>query len=695
LKRQLITISKNVVYGIQLLCVATLTIWIVDLGAHLGIVESVLRGDDFPARLTDYLGVFLGAFRVALLCVIASLVFGAVVNRLFRTRSRLQDTTVLLSAVVTATIVLADSYLIWHFGRSQLILAGAMPLCAGLLVWFGLTAYSRRRPTDRWDLGRAVDYVLFPGLCAGFASPAVHDAFFGGGQSGVVSVAAAATFLLIGIIVFRRRSGVLKTVLRLLPLGAIFIFAAVTVVQYASYGLPTAAAPPSKTSKDAPDIILIVLDTVRADHLKRYGYTRNTMPSLERWADSSVVFQRAVSPAGWTTPAHASIFSGLPVSVHGIHHNPDPTGAYRTHAFEGISWLPERLASEGYYCLAVSANHYAVPRDIEGFNRVLCPDRSRWHASTVAAIGDRFLPLFVRASERLRWRVPYADAEQIVDIVKRSVPDDVGPTFLFVNFLDAHTPYDPPERAFEMLGIEPGHAFNRYLGYKTLNHEWNSLPEGRQQYLRDLYDGELTWIDVQLDRLLEWIDRRFGDDKIVIVTSDHGEELGEEGRVGHFYGLSQSLLHVPLFVRGPNLPRGERDDLLDLRGLDRFIYQAAVRGQADLDTLVELDDFGVIAERYPHSESVEMFGKAYYRFWVSMFEDGLKAVGPSESGRQLFDIHTGGFDIETEISGSESPLLDRIDAYWEEHRDRRVQRPADKTLSDEEIKRLRALGYLN
>jgi hypothetical protein len=688
--------KRNLIYSFQLLFVATITIWIVDLGAHIGIIEIVLRGDDFPVLFSDYLGVFLGAFRVALLCVVVCFIFGAVINRLFQTRNRLQDTTVLLAAVVTAVIVLAETHLIWHFGGSQLVLAGAMPLCAGLLVWFGLTMNSRRRPNDRWDLGRAVDYVLFPGVVAGFLNLVVYRAFLGRGQSIVVSVPTLAALILIGILVCRLRSGLLKTVLRMLPLGTILVFATTTAIQYTTYASPVTTTPRSKSTKDGSNIVLIVLDTVRADHLKRYGYARDTMPSLEQWADSSMVFRRAVSPSGWTTPSHASIFSGLPVSVHGIHHNPDPTsGSFRSNAFEEVSWLPARLAAEGYYCMAVSANHYAVPADIEGFDRVISPDRSKWHASTVAAIGDRFLPLFVRASERLRWRLPYADAEQIVDIAMRSVPDDVGPTFLFVNFLDAHAPYNPPEHAFEMLGIQPGHAFNRYLGYKTLNRDWNSLPEDRQQYLHDLYDGELTWIDLHLDRLLKWIDQRFGKDTIVIVTSDHGEDLGEEGRVGHFYGLSQSLLHVPLFVRAPNLPSGERNDLLDLRGLNRFMYESATRGQADIETLVRLDDFGVIAERYPYSKFIEMFDKSYYRFWVAMFEGDLKAVGPSESGFQLFDIHTAGFDVEKEIFDSNSPLLDRVDEYWEQYRDRRVENPDNKKMSEEKIKRLRALGYIN
>jgi hypothetical protein len=682
-----------ILHCLKLICVAAVALWIVDLGAHLGIVEYVLRGRYFPARFPDYVGVLLGDLQIAIICGIISLVLGAIASRLLLSRDTLKEATILMSASIAAFIVLTETILIWHFGKAQILVSGAMTVGAGAAVWIGLRVLSKRRIDERWGPGQIVEYVLFPGVVAGFVNLAVANAISGRWQLAAVSIPMALLLIVNAFFVFWLRPGVLRRVLRFVPVAAVVVFAAVTVVRFASYGSSEVAARSQRPGPSGPNIVLIVLDTVRADHLQRYGYSRDTMPLLEKWAANALVFERAVASSGWTSPSHASMFCGLPVSVHGIHYSL-VEGRIRTKAFEGISWLPARLAAEGYYCLAVSSNHYAVPQDVDGFERVLIPNRSGWHASTIAAISDRFLPFFKRASERLRWRTPYADAGEIVDIVMRAVPEDVGPMFLFVNFLDAHSPYNPPERALGELGIRPKHFFDRYWGYKTLNRRWDPIPEEILEHLSDLYDGELMWVDIHLDKLLRWIEKRFGGDTIVIVASDHGEDLGENGKVGHSYGLSQALLHVPLFVRAPNLPKGVRADLLNLRGIDRFIYESARRKEAHLESLVRTDDFGVVAERYPYFATVQLFGKEDDRFWVSMFEEELKAVGPSQSGFQLFDVGVAGFDQEVEVFDNESPLFDRVDEYWEKYRDRRIELPDKRTLSEEEIKRLRALGYI-
>ena len=234
-----------------------------------------------------------------------------------------------------------------------------------------------------------------------------------------------------------------------------------------------------------PNMVLIVLDAVRADHLREFGYSRATMPRLSSWAKSALVVRRAVSAAGWTAPSHASMFSGKTVSEHGIHYGET---SFRTRAYRDIEWLPELLAVEGYDCRAVTANPLAVPKEVRGFDAVIAPRHIDW-SRTIGGFVDGEWGIFPSLSESLRWRIPYPDAREVVGIVKRSVPEGAGPVFLFVNFLDAHSPYNPPER------IGGGRPFSRYLSYRELTKRWLELPMESRQYLTDLYDGELRWID--------------------------------------------------------------------------------------------------------------------------------------------------------------------------------------------------------
>jgi arylsulfatase A-like enzyme len=416
------------------------------------------------------------------------------------------------------------------------------------------------------------------------------------------------------------------------------------------------------------------------------------MPELERWTEKALVARRAVSPAGWTAPAHASIFSGRTVSQHGIHYGAG--SIFRTRAFEGIRWLPERLTERGYTCIAVTANPLALPAEVTGFARVFSPSHRDWNR-TVGAFADRNLRFTVRTSERLRWRMPYVDAEGMVDIARKAVPPEAGPVFLFVNFMDAHSPYNPPDQALELLGIRSKQLFGRYVDHREITRRWEDMPAGKAEELVALYDGELRWLDLHLKRLLDWIERRFGAESIVIVTADHGEELGEEGRVGHEYGLSQSLVHVPLFVRSPELAAGEFNALVDLRNLYQFISAAAEGRRPGTGELAPVGEQEVISERYPSRAHAATLGQEYYRPWLSLIQGAHKAVGPSEYDLQLFSLESSGFSRETRVwdESSARVLRRRMDRYWKRFRDRRD--PGGHTLSLEEREQLQSLGYVN
>jgi hypothetical protein len=682
--------KDHFIFVLRLFLSTILALWVLDVILNLALVKGFFLNRLLLGSFQDYLGLFLAEFQIALGAVVASGLFAAVLAFILASRNRMNEAVILLSALLAALTVLAGTRIIWDLRASQMRLALLISASTGLVLWLVLRQIVNQRSDGHWGFGEIIQWALFPALIIGFANDALAQTVKAAWSQ--AAIAGVATIFLLGlaILLLRTRSLIWSSSIRWLP-----VLLAVFLATYSSIGSQFYGDYQAEVGNDAirhrPSIILIVLDTVRADHIRSYGYLRNTMPALERWAEAALVAKRAISPAGWTAPAHASIFSGRTVSRHGIHHHPESLG--QTQPIEGISWLSDKLVNEGYYCLAVSANPMAVPLGGAGFNRVLAPWRKAWNKSTLAALVDNFSPLTSRISERLRWRMPWVDAKGIVDIAMRAVPDDEKPVFLFVNFMDAHSPYNPPASALKLLGVQAERLFGRYKQDTKLSRLWNSLPEGKMQSLVNLYDGDLRWLDLHLEKFLYWIDEHFGKDAIVIITSDHGEELGEKGRVGHSYGLSQSLIHVPLFVRSPGLGSGNLEEVVSTCGLYDFIYLSA-RGEApSVESLIQADEHGLVSERYASLGIVRLLGAEYNRPWVSMIEGKYKAVGPSNSGFEFYDIETSGFDQEVAALHSpiEKTLQTRIDEYWAEFQDRREEA---FELSKEERAALRALGYV-
>jgi arylsulfatase A-like enzyme len=279
-----------------------------------------------------------------------------------------------------------------------------------------------------------------------------------------------------------------------------------------------------------PPVVLVTLDTTRADRLGCYGYARPTSPNLDRLAADATVYTRATATTSWTLPAHATLFTGRLATSHGAQYDPQGSLSLATVVEGPEAWreyrarplderertLAEVLRDAGYATGAVVAGPWmkrpfglAQGFDLYDEDGIATSDGRRADSVTDAA---------------LRW----LDAASRRDV------------FLFLNYYDPHGPYDPPEpfaRAFLPEGA-PKPA---------------GVPEG--DALQALYDAEVLFMDHHLGRLLDGLRARgLYDRALVIVTADHGELLGEHGRLGHGETLTQAELHVPLLVK---LPRGE------------------------------------------------------------------------------------------------------------------------------------------
>lgn len=290
----------------------------------------------------------------------------------------------------------------------------------------------------------------------------------------------------------------------------------------------------SEAPESPPDVVLVTVDTLRADRLGAYGYSETETPAMDGLAARGQTFRRAVTPMPRTTPGLASLLTGLLPHRHGSREVGRPVAGP-----ESVTLLSEILTDRGYYAAAVSANGAAGPG--QGLDRGFA----------------RFVPAGDLAGLR---------AEDVTDRaleLAAEAPAD-APLFLWVHYIDPHAPYDPPSpwgddpageacrelaRRAEAEGWEGGHLFSDRDGASS-----RALAS-----CSALYDAEVRYTDHHLGRLLDALDRlRNLDDALVILTADHGENLGEQGLFyQHGPSLHDASLRVPWIWAGPGVPEGE------------------------------------------------------------------------------------------------------------------------------------------
>jgi arylsulfatase A-like enzyme len=298
-----------------------------------------------------------------------------------------------------------------------------------------------------------------------------------------------------------------------------------------------------------PNVLLIILDTVRAQNLSLYGYGRPTTPELRALARDGVVFDRAVATAPWTLPSHASLFTGR--FAHEV------TADWGTPLDDTYPTIAEALGTRGYETVGVVANllyttrRSGLQRGFASYHDHPVSPFMMLQNSWVGRLILSRLEGFTTSFEALVGKTAETVNQQFMGWLGRRNGD--RPFFAFLNYFDAHGPYRPPA-PFDTLFTA-------------------TLPDGRtqpgsRQGARDFervtaaYDGGLAYVDAQLGRLLRQM-QAMGklENTIVIVTSDHGEHLGERENqmVGHGNSLYVQLLHVPLvIVYPPSVPAGLR-----------------------------------------------------------------------------------------------------------------------------------------
>jgi arylsulfatase A-like enzyme len=320
------------------------------------------------------------------------------------------------------------------------------------------------------------------------------------------------------------------------------------------------------TSKRAhPNVVLVSLDTLRADRLSLYGYHRATSPRLDAWARRrGVVFQTAVASAPWTLPAHASMFTGLDAASHGVNHYVAAPGSLLT--------LAERLRGAGYMTIAITAGGFLRPelgltqgfdryryRDIRIDSELELRDGIAHALRAIDRYGDRPLFLFFHTYEV---HSPHISRQPYLRELSGRTHEEGAVGFSEERAMEGSVPGAPTRLRARSIGPPPA-------GGSLEPHEIPAL-------VSDLYDSGIAYADHQLGQLLDRLDQHAADQSTVaVITSDHGEMLGEHGQMSHATLYDENLL-VPLVVAAP-----------DGRGAGLRI-EAQVRQVDILPTILEL-----------------------------------------------------------------------------------------------------------
>ena len=367
----------------------------------------------------------------------------------------------------------------------------------------------------------------------------------------------SAALLAAGLAVGVSRAGVLERHLRrpflsYRVLGLIAVSIACWVVVKAAERVQERMAlgqAPSRTAVTSPNILLLVLDTQRAQSMSLYGHSRSTTPRLDRLAREGVVFDRAIASAPWTLPSHATMFTGR------------YNAQLQTGLFEGLDdrflTLAESLRDRGYATGGFVGNtvfgndFYGLN---QGFSRYMDEATSLGAALEATWLGRDILGWIRRKVGDHRFL-----ARQRADVVNREFlewvdrPRGARPFFAFLNYFDSHAPYRAPAPF--------GRRFATGGGIYWLKGETvDSHTPSELRQLKDSYDGATAYVDDQIWRLVEALRARgLLDRTLLIVTGDHGEAFGEHGMMGHGNDLYLPDIWVPLFIRYPDrVPGGLR-----------------------------------------------------------------------------------------------------------------------------------------
>jgi arylsulfatase A-like enzyme len=463
-----------------------------------------------------------------------------------------------------------------------------------------------------------------------------------------------------------------------------------------------ASIPPGK-----PNIMLVTLDTVRADHMSLYGYERDTTPNLSKLAEEASVYTRAIAPGDMTLSSHASIFTGLYPSWHKTHFDPaHPAGR----PLDGkYPVLPEILSAKGFDSIGIAANYlflgagFGLDRgysyyDVSAATPFLGATRSFF-------LRQRIRNILIRFSEPWRYDPVFRRAGEINDAaltLLRREKAEARNFFLFLNYMDAHSPYLPPGQfATRYPGVDRGIPSGHYDGIlKDVVTRKHHLSDRERRHFMSQYDAGIAYMDASIGTLIDGLKQEgLYENTLLIITADHGEAFGERDLMGHALSVYQDEVHVPLIVHYPkqqnhvavDTPVSLVDLLPTIMEVLGYNTPKDVQGRSLLKRSSDGDP--VFSETFAHP-LMSAWSPRFQRNAQCIISGSMKFIHSSNGARELYDLASDpNEEHNLAVESASAPLEARLGDFFKAAGapDRRAT-PA--RVNTQTVERLKSLGYI-
>jgi len=460
-----------------------------------------------------------------------------------------------------------------------------------------------------------------------------------------------------------------------------------------AYALPGC----TRKAPAGPNVVVLVLDTVRPDYLSAYGHPQPTSPFLERFAATATRYDRAWSTSPWTLPAHASLFSGTLPAYHRA------TQATE-HVAADVPLLAEKLHAAGYQTIGLTNNTWIS--EATGLDRGFDVLRHEWDIR-----------------ERRRAMGAGHPTVQALEQFFRDGREAERPLFLFLNLTDAHMPYLPhwPDEARDFFAsreewLAALAALFPDAGSALLARNYGGgkpLEEAELELLRKLYRGAIRRADMISEALLGLVDRNCDPaNTLVFVLSDHGENLGEHGHLSHIFNLYESNLRIALLARGPGFaPDAKEPRPVLITDLYPTILRAAglepgpanvgldLRGALPAERLLSASLERPVISLGTFPESVRSSGvlARFDRTLEAALLAGGKRIEAGDGACERYDVELDPAELNllTTLPGEAEPrtaeAIAHVRALWEARRATEIKGHA--TTGEKTRAGLKALGY--